>query len=206
MRPTIRWLKLSLQNRKNDRGRTMGRLTSFTFISLNGFFKGPNEDIGWHRHGGEEAEYSAASLQAENILLFGRLTYDVMASFWPTPMALESLPVVAEGMNKADKIVFSRTMKTATWSNTRVVGGDIAGEVRHMKQTSGKNMTILGSGSIVSQLADAGLIDGFQIMIDPVALAEGMPIFSGIKRKLDLKLTASRTFKSGVLLLDYQPI
>lgn len=184
----------------------MGRLTSFAFISLNGFFKGPNEDIGWHRHGGEEAEYSAASLQAENILLFGRLTYDVMASFWPTPMALESLPVVAEGMNKADKIVFSRTMKTATWSNTRVVGGDIAGEVRHMKQTSGKNMTILGSGSIVSQLADAGLIDGFQIMIDPVALAEGMPIFSGIKRKLDLKLTASRTFKSGVLLLDYQPI
>jgi dihydrofolate reductase len=189
----------------------MRKLSVFNFVTLNGYFKGPNEDISWHRHGGEEAEYSEQALQADNILLLGRKTYEMMVAFWPTPMAKESFPKVAEGMNRAEKIVYSRTLKKVEWNNTRLVKENIVEEIRKMKQTPGKDMTILGSGSIVTQLAEQGLIDEYQIMVDPIIIGEGTPIFSasggkGIKHKRELKLTKTRTFKSGVVLLYYQPL
>ncbi len=183
----------------------MRRVTVFNFVTLNGFFKGPNEDTSWHKHGEEESEFSAESLKSGNTLLFGRVTYEKMASFWPTPMAIEQFPVVAEGMNKAEKIVFSRTLKKVEWSNTRVVKGNIVEEVKKMKQMPGKDMTLLGSGSILTQFAEQGLIDEYQIMVNPVALGDGTPIFKGIKHNLNLKLTTTRTFRNGIVLLCYQP-
>jgi dihydrofolate reductase len=114
-------------------------------------------------------------------------------------------PIVAEGMNKADKIVFSRTLKKAGWNNTRLVKDNIVEEIMKMKRMPGKDMTLLGSGSIVTLFAEQGLIDEYQVMVDPVVLGRGTPIFKGIKHKLDLKLIATRTFKSGVVLLSYQP-
>lgn len=184
----------------------MRKLTAFNFLTLNGFYKGPHNDIGWHKHGEEEGEYSARSLEPGNILLFGRATYEMMEGFWPTPQAYAYDPVVAAGMNNAEKIVFSSTMKTASWSNTRVIGAGIVEETRKMKQTPGRNMTILGSGSIITQFAEAGLIDSYEIMIDPVVLGEGTPLFKGMKAPLDLRLTGSRVFKSGTILLCYEPL
>lgn len=183
----------------------MRKLTVFNFITLNGFFKGPNEDISWHKHGGEESDYSAEGLKSGNTLLFGRVTYEMMASFWPTPIAMDSFPSVAKGMNKAEKIVFSRTLKKVEWNNTKVVKGNIVEEIKKMKQMPGKDMTLLGSGSILTQVAEQGLIDEYQIMVDPIALGEGTPIFKGIKHGLNLMLTKTRTFKSGAVLLCYQP-
>ena len=183
----------------------MRHLNAFTFVTLNGFFAGPKGDISWHRHGAEENQYAAEGLKSEGLLLFGRVTYDLMASYWPTPMAMKDDPLVAEGMNKAEKIVFSRTLKEAAWNNTRVVAGDIAEEIRRLKRTPGKDMVLLGSGSILAQFAEQGLIDEFLVMVDPVALGAGTPLFKGIKHKLDLTLTASRTFESGVVLLSYRP-
>lgn len=184
----------------------MRKLTAFNFLTLNGFYKGPGNDISWHKHGGEESEYSSDSLKSNNILLFGRVTYELMASYWPTPFAIENDPANAKGMNDAEKIVFSNTMKKADWNNTRIIGGNIVEEMKKLKQTPGKDLTILGSGSIISQFANEGLIDGYEIMIDPVALGEGTPIFKSIKEQLDLKLTDSRVFKSGVVLLSYEPL
>lgn len=184
----------------------MRKLGSFTFVTLNGFYKGPGEDIGWHRHGAEENEYAAEGLKSGSTLLFGRVTYQMMAGYWPTPMAAKNDPVVAEGMNRAEKIVFSRTLKKADWSNTRVVSGDIAEEIRKLKRSSGPPMTLLGSGSILAQFAEQGLIDEYAIMVDPVAVGGGTPIFRDIKRKLDLKLTGTRSFRSGVVLLSYEPL
>lgn len=180
----------------------MGTLSVFNFATLNGFYKGVGEDISWHRHGEEEGKFSAESSSHGAVLLFGRKTYEMMKSFWPTPDAAKAMPVVAKNMNEAEKIVFSRTLKTSDWQGTRVVSGKIEDEVRKLKQ-AGKTMTVLGSGSIVAQLADAGLIDTYQFMIDPVAIGEGTPMFNGLKKKLDLKLTSTRTFKSGVVLLSY---
>lgn len=184
----------------------MRKLTVFNFVTLNGYYKGPEGDIGWHRHGAEEGEYASEGLKSESILLFGRVTYEMMASYWPTPMAIQNDPVVAEGMNNAEKVVFSRSLKNAAWNNTRIVKDNIVEEIKKMKRTAGKDMTILGSGSIVTQFAEQGLIDEYQFMVDPVVLGDGTPMFQSIKQKLDLKLTNTRTFKSGVVLLCYEPV
>lgn len=184
----------------------MRKLTSYNFLTLNGFFKGPNEDTTWHTHGEEEAKYSEEALGEENVLLFGRKTYEMMASFWPVPQAQELFPQVAAGMNNAEKIVFSRSPFEPAWENTRVVSGDIVAKIREVKKSPGKDMTILGSGTIISLFTDHNLIDEYQFMIDPVAIPAGTPIFSHINQKLNLRLTGSKVFNSGVVLLNYQPI
>lgn len=182
----------------------MGKLSAFNFITLNGYYKGINEDISWHQHGGEEEQFSIESLQSDNILLFGRITYEMMANWWPTPMAIDTMPDVAEAMNKSEKIVFSRTLKKADWTNTRIIKTKMLDAVKKLKETSQKNLTILGSGSLVTQLAEKGLIDTFQFMIDPIAIGEGTPLFHNINKTLNLKLTNSRVFKSGTILLSYE--
>jgi dihydrofolate reductase len=184
----------------------MRQLTAFNFITLNGYFKGLNDDISWHRHGEEESSFAEEGAKSESILLFGRKTYEMMASYWPTPMAMQNSPGVAEGMNKSEKIVFSRSLKKAEWKNSRLVRENIVDEIKTMKQSPGKDMTILGSGSIITQFAEVRLIDLFQFMVDPVVLGDGVSIFNGIAKKLDLALTDSRVFKSGVVLLSYRPI
>jgi dihydrofolate reductase len=182
----------------------MGKINVFNFLSINGYYKGPGGDLSWHKHGEEENDYSEKSLEpSNNILLFGRVTYEMMASYWPTPMATENSPVVAERMNKTQKIVFSRTLKNAGWSNTRLIKDNIIEEVKKLKQTSLGDMTILGSGSIVSLFANHGLIDEVQIMLDPVAIAGGAPFMKDISHQIDLALTGTKTFKSGVVLLNY---
>ena len=182
----------------------MRKLTAYNFLTLNGFYKGPNEDTNWHTHGEEEARYSEESLAQGNTLLFGRKTYEMMVSFWPTPQARELFPKVAEGMNNAEKIVFSRTLFEPEWENTQVISGDIVDQIHELKRSPGKDMTILGSGSIISLFTDHNLIDEYQFMIDPVAIPDGTPVFINIKQNLDLQLTSSKIFNSGVVLLHYQ--
>lgn len=184
----------------------MNKLTSFTFITLNGFYKGVNEDTGWHPHGGEAAEYANASSGADNILLFGRKTYEMMSSFWPSPMAYELFPIVASNMNKAHKLVCSNSLKQVDWSNTEIISGDIVKSVQNLKREGKKDITILGSGSLLAQLSDAGLIDHYTIMLDPIALGKGTSIFEGMKKNLNLKLESSKVFeKDGIILLNYTP-
>jgi dihydrofolate reductase len=109
-------------------------------------------------------------------------------------------------MNESEKIVFSNTLKGSDWDNTTIINGDLIEAVRKLKAIPGKIMTILGSGSIITQLAEANLIDEYQFMIDPVALGDGTPSFKGLTRKLDLKLISSRVFESGAVLLSYAPL
>ena len=178
----------------------MGTVTVFNFVTLDGYFSGPAGDISWHNHAvnSEEHAYAVEMLKRADTLLFGRITYELMASFWPTPQAIKADPLVAKGMNKADKIVFSRTLKQAAWNNTRVVSDHIADEIKRLKKMPGKNMTVLGSGSIVTQLAEQGLIDELQIMIDPIVLGDGTPMFKGIKEKLLGKLNSQASDRNLV--------
>jgi dihydrofolate reductase len=185
--------------------KNMNILTSFTFITLNGFFKGQNEDTSWHPHDGEAAKFANDSSSADNILLFGRKTYQMMASFWPTPMAEELFPIVAKNMNKAEKIVCSNTLQNADWKNTSIVNGNVVDQIKKLKKKSQKGITILGSGSLISQLSDAALIDHYIIMLDPVALGNGTSVFEGIQNNLHLILESSRVFeKDGIVLLNYK--
>jgi len=182
----------------------MRRLTVFNFVSMNGYFKGANEDISW-AHSRPENEYGAEMLKAGDILLFGRKTYELMVQFWPTPEASKAAPEIAEGMNKAEKIVFSRTLDKVEWNNARVMKDNVIENIRDLKQSNGPDMTVLGSGNIVNQFADAGLIDEFQILIHPIALNQGTPILDELKNNLELKLVNSKMFESGNALLVYQP-
>jgi dihydrofolate reductase len=184
----------------------MSKLSVFNFISLDGYYKDLKNGIDWHQHGQEEGDFSAKNLGQDNILLFGRITYQMMASWWPTQSAIDTMPEVAKGMNNAEKIVCSNTLQTVDWQNTRIIGGDIITKLAELKKTTPKNITILGSGSLTTQLAEAGLVDACQIMIDPVAIGNGTSIFQGMKRQLILKLTDTRSFKSGTVLLSYDVV
>jgi dihydrofolate reductase len=108
-------------------------------------------------------------------------------------------------MNRAEKVVFSRTLEKADWNNTRLVKDDMVGEIRRMKQQSGKDLTILGSGSIVAQLSPHGLIDEYQLLLNPVALGRGKTMFDSIRERLSFKLIRTRTFGNGNILLCYEP-
>ena len=184
----------------------MRKLVVFNLVTLDGYFAGSGGDISWHNVDAEFQEYAEKNSSSGNTLMFGRVTYELMAGYWPSPDALKNDPVVARGMNSASKIVFSRTLNKAEWGNTRLVKEDMLGEVRELKKQSGKNLTILGSGSIVAQLAQAGLIDEYQFMLSPVVLGKGKTMFEGIEDRIPLKLTESRTFGNGNVLLCYVPI
>jgi dihydrofolate reductase len=192
----------------SDLGDDMGKLTAFNHVKLDGYFAAVDGDISWANKGNGDAEFEAFvadNASGGGVLLFGRITYELMASYWPTPHAMENDPVVAERMSGLPKVVFSRTLDEASWSNTRLVKSVLTTEVRRMKAEPGSDIAILGSGSIVSQLAQEGLIDEYQVVVNPVVLGAGRTMFDGIRKPLHLRLTKTRTFRSGVVLLCYQP-
>ena len=185
----------------------MRKVVAFEQVSLDGYFVDANGDMSWaHKQDAEWNAFAASNASGGGALLFGRVTYELMASFWPTPAAKDRAPVVAEGMNNLPKVVFSRTLEQASWKNTKLVKGDLAVEVRKMKHEPGPDMAILGSGSIVSQLAQVSLIDEFQIVVNPIVLGKGRTLFDGVTQKLPLKLINTRAFGNGNVVLYYEPM
>jgi dihydrofolate reductase len=184
----------------------MRKLLVFNSVTVDGYFTDIKGDMSWaHQQDPEWNDFVAGNSESGGELLFGRVTYEMMASFWPTPAAAKHFPEVAEQMNKLPKVVFSRTLDEATWQNTRLVKGNLAGEVRKLKEESGDHMVIMGSGSIISQLAPENLIDEYQLVVNPIVLGAGRTMFDGLKERLKLKLTSSRTFGNGNVLLCYVP-
>jgi dihydrofolate reductase len=183
------------------------RLIVFSQVTLDGYFAGPKGDISWAHKQADDAEWNAfvaANASGDGALLFGRITYEMMVSYWPTPLATQNDPAVAAGMNRRRKIVFSRTMDRPSWNNT-TVESDLIPAVQRMKRDGDSDMAILGSGTIASQLTAAGLIDEYQIVINPVALGRGRTLFEGMHQKLDLRLTNTRAFANGNVLALYEP-
>lgn len=183
----------------------MRRLTTFTVLSLNGYYKDENDSINWHDHDEEALEISRENLRADGTtLLFGRKTYEVIAGFWTTDQAFSAFPEIAERMSDAEKVVFSRTLPAVTWTNSRVAQNSLAEEVGQLKSTQGGGMTLLGSGEIVRQLASLKLIDDYLLLIDPVVLAQGTALFGDLGQNLQLTLRESRRLKNGSMLMHYQ--
>jgi dihydrofolate reductase len=187
----------------------MKRLLVFNSISLDGYFTDQNNDMSWAHNPVPDEEwdrYVGSNAKGGGVLLFGRITYELMVSFWPTSAAFQSFPEVAEGMNDLAKVVFSRTLQKASWNNTLLVKEGMADEVRKMKQGTGPDLVILGSGSIVSQLAREQLVDEYQFVATPVILGKGRTMFDGIDEKQNLELINSRIFRNGNVLLCYKPL
>lgn len=186
----------------------MAKLLVFNSVTLDGYFAGPNGDMSWAHEGSDDAEWQAfvaGNASGDSRLLFGRVTYDMMAGYWPTPMAAQNDPVVAERMNSLRKLVASRTMETPAWKNTTVIKGDLVSEVRKLKSDGGPDIAILGSGSVTSQLAQAGVIDEFQLVMCPVVLGSGKQLFRDISKRIDLTLKSTRSFANGKTVLFYEP-
>jgi dihydrofolate reductase len=183
----------------------MRKLFLFMMVSLDGFFEGPNHELDWHNVDTEFNEFAAGQLNEVDILLFGRRTYQLMAGYWPTQFARENDPIVAEKMNNLPKIVFSKTLEKAEWNNSRLAKENIAEEIMKLKQQPGKDMAIFGSSNLCVSLIQLSLIDDLRIMINPVVLGKGNPLFGGINYKLNLKLLKTKIFRSVNVLLYYQP-
>ena len=182
----------------------MRKLNVFENTSLDGFFTDANSDMSWaHKHDEEWTAFSSGNAGGEAELVFGRVTYEMMAGFWPTPQAAEMLPDVAAGMNRMRKFVFSRTLTRVEWQGTTLVKGDLVAEAKRLKEQPGPDLLILGSGSIVSQLTAARLIDQYQIVLCPIALGGGRTLFETVKEKVPLALVSSRQFKNGNVVLTY---
>ena len=187
----------------------MTKLLAFNSVSLDGYFVDENGNMRWAYNTNTDEEWEAfvaGNASGGGILVFGRITYELMVSYWPTPLAMQNNPVVAEQMNKRRKIVFSRTLSNSLWNNTKIVKEGMVAEIRKMKNEAGNGIAILGSGSIISQLTQERLIDEYQVVVTPVILGKGRTMFEGIKGKLNLKLTRTRSFSNGNVVLCYEPI
>src|SRR5262249_57882397 len=156
-----------------------------------------------HKSDPEWLEFVSSNASQGGTLVFGRVTYDLMIRYWPTPMAKQQNPLVAEGMNSAPKIVFSRKLKEATWQNTKLLRSDLPGKIHKLKQQSGKGMCILGSGTIVTQLVEARLVDELQIVVSPILLGKGKTPFETLKQRFPLKLLNTRSFTNGNVVHHY---
>jgi dihydrofolate reductase len=184
----------------------MRKLSVFDNVSLDGFFTDAKNDMSWaHKRDEEWNAFAGGNASGNGALLFGRVTYEMMKAFWPTPQAAQMMPEVAAGMNRLQKFVVSRTMDAADWQNTTVLKGDAVASVKALKAQDGPDLVILGSGSLVSALTEARLIDAYQIVLSPVVLGAGRTLFETVKTRLNLRLTNTRPFANGNVVLWYEP-
>lgn len=174
-------------------------------VSLDGYHEGPGGELDWHHVDVEFNEFAVGQLDEADTLLFGRITYEGMAAYWPTPAAKEDDPLIAERMNEIAKVVVSRTLDTVGWANTRLVKGDIEAEIGELKRRPGKGIAILGSSQLTASLLPTGLVDELRIMVNPVVLGAGRSLFGTADDRIDLELLSTRTFASGNVLLTYRP-
>ncbi len=184
----------------------MRRVLLFMMVTVDGYYAGPNGEIDWHNVDEEFNEFAIAQLNEVDTLLFGRTTYEMMASYWPAPDAVKNDPVVAGKMNSLQKLVFSRTLTDVHWQNTRLVKDGVAAEIARLKQEPGKDLIIFGSSDLATTFIDHDLLDEARLMINPVALGKGKPLFAGINDRLKLRLIRTLAFHSGNVLLYYEPI
>lgn len=192
--------------------RIMRKLILFLHASLDSFVEGPNGamDIGWIAYDADLANHANKILNSADTVIGGRATYKMMHNYWPTmlsnPEASEHERNHAEWIEKTEKIVFSTTLDTVEWNNSRLVKDHVEEEINKLKQQPGKDMVILGSPRFAHYLMQLGLIDEYKITVSPVLLGSGLPLFQGIEQKTSLKLIENKTFASGAIGLHYQKI
>jgi dihydrofolate reductase len=182
------------------------RLNAFMQVSLDSHFADAAGDMSFAHHEATDVEwrrFMADNTASGGVLMFGRVTYDLMSSWWPTPAAAKAMPEIARQMNLLPKVVASRTLSSARWSNTTLIKRDLVDTVRRMKAESGPDITILGSGSIVTQLAAAQLVDMIEVAVNPIDLGAGKNFLAGLPLPLPLILTRTRVFANGSVVLCY---
>jgi dihydrofolate reductase len=193
------------------------RVVASTFVTLDGYMVGPDEDMSWVIAGFDRdmAEDIAEDMSRESdVFVFGRVTYEIFAAYWPSAVAYEAGdelnpaegkedPRIIRALNDVPKLVFSRTLKSPEWNNTRVVDEGLEDEIRRLKQQPGKAVNIQGSASIVQALARADLIDEYHLYAHPVLLGDGKPLLAGATNRQDFELARIKPYANGVVAMSY---
>src|SRR5215469_14522885 len=189
----------------------MRKIITTTWVTLDGFIAGPNGEMDWIGEIYDEAmsTYENNLISEADTLLLGRVTYQSFAGSWPyvpdNPNASEGEKVYARKLNAMRKLVFSRTLESVEWNNSLLLKEVVPEEIEQLKHEPGRDMLIYGSASIIQALTNHGLIDEYQVLVHPVILGSGKPLFQDIKDQVKLKLVNTRTHPSGVVVLFYQP-
>jgi dihydrofolate reductase len=181
------------------------KIFAFILTTLDGYYEGLDQEFDFWVVDEEFDGFAVEQLDEVDTLLFGRVTYEGMAAYWPTPAGEQDDPRVAARMNGLSKIVVSRTLDKAEWANTRLIKDDVTEELTKLKQQPGKDIAILGSSDLTVSLLQMGLVDEVRIMVNPVVLGAGKSVFKTAVERIGLKLLKSRPFNSGNVLLYYQP-
>lgn len=177
-------------------------------VSLDGFVTGPHEEMSWIVMDEEIFQDAADFAATADTALFGRVTYQMMESYWPTVLTnpLSTTPELhhAQWIENIEKIVFSTSLEKAQWNNTRMIKKNITGEMTKLKQQAGEKMLIFGSPGLTHSFMRRGLIDEYKVNINPVILGNGIPLFENVLHKTNLRLLSEKKFRSGVIGLHYQ--
>lgn len=190
----------------------MRKIIVTMWVTLDGFIAGPNGAMDWIGELYDEAmgNYEMDLVNAADTLMLGRVTYQSFAGAWPkvpdNPEASKGEVEYAHRLNAMRKIVFSKTLSHAEWNNSTLLTEIDPEEITRIKQEPGSDIVIYGSASIVQTLSNLGLIDEYQLLLHPVVLGDGKPLFQNITHKLKLQLTQTRTHPSGVVVLYYQSV
>jgi len=180
----------------------MRRLILQTAVSIDGYVAAPDGSHPWDDGGEDEAvkRWILDSVWGAGAHLMGRVTYEEMASYWPT-----STLEFARPMNEIPKIVFSKTLQSADWPETRIARGDLAEEIERLKREPGKDLIAYGGARLDQALSRLGLVDEYRLMIRPAALGAGLPLFHDLSAPLQLELVEATTFSSGLAIHVYRP-
>jgi dihydrofolate reductase len=171
-------------------------------VTLDGYVAGPGGQINWGLPGEhpDVREWKVASLRKVGTHIMGRVTYEAMAAYWPSATG-----DYAQFMNSLPKVVFSQTLPAAKWPGTRVARGDLTEEIAALKGESGGEIMAHGGAAFVQALSRLGLIDEYRLVIQPVALGNGLPLFKDLAEPLLLELAEAKTFPDGTVIHVYRP-
>jgi dihydrofolate reductase len=207
----VRLLPTSNKNRSlyTHKENDMRKIIVTMWVTLDGFIAGSNGEMNWIMVDQAMGQYEDDLVSSADTLILGRVTYQSFAGSWPhvpeNPSVSEGEKEYARKLNSMRKIVFSKSLEKAEWNNSQLVKEVIPEEIAKMKQEPGKDILIYGSASIVQTFTNLGLIDEYQLLVHPVVLGSGKPLFKGIAKPVHLKLLETKSFQSGVVGLYYAP-
>lgn len=187
----------------------MRKIVVFNLISIDGYFAGEDGNIDWHNADDEFNKFGVEQTKTFGTIIFGRTTYQLFESYWPVvlkdPKTSPDDLEIAQTIENAEKIVFSKSLTDVTWKNTKLFHEINPEEVKKWKESNDKDMVIFGSGTIVQAFTKLGLIDEYRMLVNPVILGKGKPMFKDVDQ-MKLKLINTRTFGNGNVLLSYTPL
>ncbi len=186
----------------------MRRVILDSLVSLDGYYTDAKSQVDWFEMEDEDMAWSHDALSTTGTLVFGRKTYEEFAGIFPKmkdPAAMGWDPYIPESLNALPKIVFSKSLREGSWKPVTIVRTDPVTEIARLKQGTGKDIQIVGSGSIVSAAVRAGLVDEYRLRVQPILLGSGRLLFPDAAARHRMKLVEAKPFKTGVLGLRYEP-